>query len=237
MKFIKPDWPAPQNIQAYTTTRHGWTGVASSDTSLPSALQPPQLDLNTLFNLPQEPFWLTQKHGNTVIKASAQQIKPLGDASFTAEPNQVCVVLTADCLPLLVCNKNSLHIAAIHAGWRGLANGIIENTLKSLPGPTQDLLVWLGPAIGPQKFEVGTDVYEAFLQLHVSYAASFKAHAAGKWLADIYGLAKIQLKQLGVTQIYGGQFCTYTQKDLFFSYRRDKGITGRMASLIWISDK
>ncbi|TAK77506.1 MAG: peptidoglycan editing factor PgeF [Gammaproteobacteria bacterium] len=209
--FIQPEWPAPPQIKAYTSLRSGWSDLS----------------------FPEEPIWVQQTHSTIVIEATPENKEKKADATFTPQANRVCVVVTADCLPVLICNQQATHVAAIHAGWRGLANGIIETTLQAIQQPAEDLLVWLGPAIGPQKFEVGQDVYEAFTLKHAESATAFVPHTEGKWLADLYELARIRLKQQGVSRIYGGNFCTYTQEDLFFSYRRDKGNTGRLASFIW----
>ncbi|MBX3709271.1 MAG: peptidoglycan editing factor PgeF [Gammaproteobacteria bacterium] len=240
MKYIQPDWPVPCNIKAYTTLRNSWgerkpyhdKNHGGYTCNIEESQQ-----LETLLQLPNKPIWLTQIHGNIVIKAAPENQKKAADASYATEPNQICAVLTADCLPILICNKQGTHVAAIHAGWRGLASGIIENTLKTLQQPSDELLAWLGPAIGPQKFEVGNDVYEAFTSEHIVSASAFTPHSPGKWLANLYELAKIRLNLMGISmpQIYGNHFCTYTQDELFFSYRRDKGKTGRMASVIWIS--
>jgi YfiH family protein len=152
------------------------------------------------------------------------------DASFTDQAGIVCVVLTADCLPVLVCSQDGQKIAAIHAGWRGLLAGIISNTIAAMQ--TSDVLVWLGPAIGPDCFEVGTEVREGFVEKSCAFASAFSAAKEGKWLADIYQLARIELANIGITRIYGGGFCTVTESNRFFSYRRDH-VTGRMATLIW----
>lgn len=219
MTFIQPNWPAPPQIRAYTTLR--------------TATPHPVGDLP----LPSDPIWLDQHtHSATVVEATQENKKAIADASFTTQTNQVCAVLTADCLPILICNQQGTHIAAIHAGWRGLANDIIENTLIALKQPPQDLLVWLGPAIGAQKFEVGKDVYDAFVSKHPESIHAFKPHTDDKWLADLYQLAKIRLHKQRINAIYGGEYCTYTQADLFYSYRRDKAHSGRLASLIWIGD-
>lgn len=231
MNFISADWPAPENIKAYTTTRNSW-GWENQPKKDAAATQ----QLCRLLQLPSEPIWLTQTHTAIAVEASADNKDINADASYTAMPHHVCVILTADCLPLLICNKQGTQIAAIHAGWRGLLHGIIENTINKLEQPHRDLLVWLGPAIGPQKFEVGADVYHAFTQQNAHAAAAFQPIKQDKWLANLYALAKIRLQQLGVTQIYGGQYCTHTQSDLFYSYRRDGGKTGRMASVIWIEE-
>ena len=238
MKYITPNWPAPACIKAYTTARSGWGGRRPHHDTHPGFYTSDTEEsgtLKSLLHLPEEPIWLTQTHSTITIPATPENREKNADASFTNETNRICAVLTADCLPLLICNKQGTHIAAIHAGWRGLANGIIETTLTSLQQPAHDLLVWLGPAIGPQKFEVGKDVYDAFTQKHAESDSAFAPLSGDKWLADLYALAKIRLKLQGISHIYGGEFCTFTQDDLFFSYRRDKGKTGRMASLIWIS--
>jgi YfiH family protein len=185
--------------------------------------------LKTELSLPIEPFWLEQIHSNHVVEASHDLIFPQADASFSNQKDVVCVVMTADCLPLLMCSTDGAQIAAIHAGWRGLENGIISNTVAALK--TKDLIVWFGAAIGAEQFEVGDDVRDTFLKKSADYAIAFKVRDNG-WLADIYALARIELAQLGITQIYGGEFCTVTDADRFYSYRRDKK-TGRMATLIW----
>jgi polyphenol oxidase len=241
MNYIRPEWPAPTNIKAYTTLRNGWGGRKSHhdiNQGNYSGSNAQYVDeskcLQSLLKLPGEPIWLTQKHSTIVIEATPENKEKLADASFTQKVNRVCVVLTADCLPILLCNKEGSQVAAIHAGWRGLAAGIIENTLQNFQSKPEDLLVWLGPAIGPEKFEVGKDVYDAVTQKNAESATAFSPYKEEKWLADLYSLARIRLKFCHILQIYGGNFCTFTQEDLFFSYRRDEGKTGRMASLIWI---
>ncbi|HEX4044336.1 MAG TPA: peptidoglycan editing factor PgeF [Gammaproteobacteria bacterium] len=227
MQFLQPDWPAPAHIKAYTTLRSSWGGRKS---------QQEWGELVSLLHLPAEPIWLNQTHSTIVIEASLQNKDKTADASYATQPNQVCVIDTADCLPILICNQQGTTVAAIHAGWRGLANGIIETTVQTLACAPTDLLVWLGPAIGPQKFEVGRDVYDAFTAHDPEAQLAFTPYNEEKWLANLYELARMRFKrqQVAATQIYGGQFCTYTQADWFFSYRRDHGKTGRMASVIWI---
>lgn len=227
MKYIQPNWPVLPHIKAYTTLRTSWGKYEPSETR--SALK-------ELLQLPDEPIWLTQKHGIHVIEATPQNREKVADASFTTQKNRVCVVQTADCLPILICHKEGTHVAAIHAGWRGLVGGIIEATIHTLGQPSHDLLVWLGPAIGPQKFEVGRDVFAAFVNHSPDSASAFTAYKADKWLANLYELAHLRLSKLGISHIFGGDYCTYSQEDLFFSYRRDQGKTGRMASVIWIGD-
>lgn len=239
MKFIQPSWPAPSSIQAYTTTRQSWgerhpqqdnvIGFYTGNTE-------ENAELKTLLHLPDEPLWVKQTHSNLVIEAKPENKHQIADATFTHYPHRVCAILTADCLPILICNRQGTYVAAIHAGWRGLAQGIIEATLQAIQQPAADLLVWLGPAIGPEKFEVGKDVYDAFTLQDAELARAFVDYTEGKWLANLYQIAKIRLQKQGVFQVYGGDFCTHTQENLFFSYRRDKGKTGRMASLIWIEN-
>jgi len=231
MKYIKVDWPAPTNIKAYTTLRTGWHGRAQQEMRQPDETE----QLKTLLDLPADPIWIKQTHSAIAIEALPENKYKEADATFSNQPNHICTIVTADCLPILICNKQGTQVAAIHAGWRGLAANIIENTINAINQPPNDLLVWLGPAIGPEKFEVGKDVYDAFVSKHADSSKAFIPHAEGKWLANLYALAKIRLATQGITQIYGSNYCTYTQKDWFFSYRRDQGITGRMASLIWIA--
>lgn len=244
MKYITPNWPAPKNIKAYTTSRIGWGGRKpfhdvnkGNYTSQDLNYVTESNQLIQLLNLPNEPIWITQNHSTIVVQALPENKEQIADASFTDQTNQVCVVMTADCLPVLMCNRKGTTVAAIHAGWRGLSGGILEATLEAMGESANDVLVWLGPAIGPEKFEVGQDVYNSFVSTHPEAASAFKPVNPHKWLANLYELAKIRLNLQNVKHIYGGEFCTYTQKELFFSYRRDQGRTGRMASLIWISEE
>ncbi|WP_299269015.1 peptidoglycan editing factor PgeF [uncultured Psychrosphaera sp.] len=204
-----------------------------------------------------EPYWLEQTHSVKVLELPQQYFYecatdkvPEADASFTRKPQTTCVVMTADCLPLLIVNDDATEVAAVHAGWKGLANGIIEQTMNAMTSSNETLHVWLGPAIGPNAFEVGEDVRQQFVQQSNTYSPCFSAKQGqstetkatenkltkeNKYLADIYALAKVQLKALGVRYISGGEYCTYSQSELFFSYRKE-GQTGRMASLIWIKN-
>lgn len=235
--FIQPDWPVPAQIKAYTTLRHtpGEFYLTLDDDNQERIEQNRHL-LKTRLHLPTDPIWLKQSHSTIVVEATPENREKIADAAFTTQPNRICIALTADCLPVLLCNKQGTHVAAIHAGWRGLANGIIEATLQAVKQPSDELLIWLGPAIGPQKFEVGQDVYDAFTQKHEASRQAFTPFSERTWLADLYTLARIRLQLQGISQIYGGNFCTYSEKDRFFSYRRDKGKKGNMASLIWISE-
>jgi len=236
--WLVPDWPAPANIHAATTLRTGGVSpgaYASLNPALHVGDNPDQVRqnrqiINEMLDLPTEPVWLQQVHSNRSVKAGQDAALQQADASYTSEPHVVCAVLTADCLPLLVCDANGSQVAAIHAGWRGLLAGIIGNTVTAMQN--RDLMVWLGPAIGPDCFEVGTEVRDAFLAKSAAYTTAFKEQGKGKWLADIYQLARVDLAGLGITQVYGGHFCTVTEHERFYSYRRDKD-TGRMATLIW----
>ncbi len=241
--FIQPEWPAPSYVKAYTTLRTGGSsappfndfnlGLHTGDDE--QTVMANRKLLQQSLHIPQEPVWLNQTHSNIVVEAKPENYLQNADASFSNHANQVCVVMTADCLPILCCSTKEPFVSAIHAGWRGLASGIINKALDKIPF-LENLLVWLGPAIGPQHFEVGEDVYEAFTSLNPKNQTAFRRSSPKKWLANIYELARIQLADLGISQIYGGTHCTFNQSDLFFSYRRDKGKTGRMASLIWLEE-
>lgn len=235
--FIFPNWNAPENVHAVMTTRLGGVSKSPYDSfnlathvedDLAAVLENRHL-LKTKLNLPDEPFWLEQIHSNTVVEASTKLLLPKADASFTTQKNVVCVVMTADCLPVLLCSKDGKKIAAVHAGWRGLENGIISKTVAALQ--TKDLTVWFGAAIGANCFEVGDEVRNAFLEKSADYANAFKENGS-QWFCDIYQLARIELLQLGISDVFGGEFCTVSDSSRFYSYRRDKQ-TGRMATLIW----
>ena len=243
--WLAADWPAPAGISAGTSWRYG--GVS----------QPPYDSLNLALHvgdaadavhtnrhrlgLPTEPVWLNQVHGQTVIDAGrvANQKLATGieaDAAYTDQPGIICAVLTADCLPVLLCDRQGTRVAAVHAGWRGLAAGIVERTLDTLQLPGDQLLAWLGPAIGPAAYEVGEEVRTAFVQHNVEAAEAFRPGRPGHWWMDIYQLARQRLFARGVNSISGGNHCTWHEAENFYSYRRD-GVTGRMASVIWIETK
>lgn len=224
MKYITPTWPAPENIKAYTTLKHSWHNRIEDNEGAV---------LQDLLSLPDKPIWLDQKHTAIALEADPENNMQTGDAVFTNQAKKVCAVLTADCLPVLVCDQAGTQVAAIHAGWRGLAAGVIENTITKLHIPADETLVWLGPAIGPDKFEVGQDVFDAFTNQHKESAAGFTPYKEGKWLGNLYLLAKIRLQLLGITQVFGGEYCTHTQEDLFYSFRREKENKGRIATVIW----
>ena len=248
--WILPQWPAPENIRAVTTTRVGGhskfefdsmnLGDRTEDNIVSIAKN--RNELFKLLDLPCEPTWLYQSHSSKVVRLYEDTtFNQNADASYTTVSNKICVVLTADCLPLLIAAKDGSAVAAVHAGWRGLADGIIETTVSTLLHfgkiRPDKLLVWLGPAIGPGMFEVGDDVRHEFLKKSPQAANAFREIPLhdGKWLADIYMLARQRLTDMGVKDIFGGDYCTATQYEKFYSYRRD-GRTGRMASLIWMTE-
>lgn len=249
MDLILPDWiNAPSNIGALSTTRQGGFSQSPYDDGeggggfnlglhvgdVPEHVEQNRLLLGSL--LPAQPAWLTQVHGATVVDAAGAIDAPRADASITNKRGVVCAIQTADCMPVLFCDVAGKVVGAAHAGWRGLANGVLENTVNAMRdrGAT-DILAWLGPAIGPEQFEVGTEVLTAFAARVLQTETAFKPidQRPDKYLADIYQLARILLSKHGIQGIYGGSMCTVTDARRFYSYRRDK-ITGRMASLIWI---
>jgi len=239
--WIVPDWPAPANVKAFITTRAGGvSGGAYASLNLgsrtddnPQAIAANRARLHAA--LPQEPKWLKQVHGSLVVDADKLTGAPEADASVACRPRTVCTVLVADCIPVLLADRAGTTVAVAHAGWRGLAAGVIENTVARMAVASEELIAYLGPGIGPRAFEVGADVRDAFLACDTSAEAAFTPHAPGKWLADLFVLARQRLERAGVGQIYGGGLCTYSDARRFFSYRRDRA-TGRMAALIWRSE-
>ncbi|WP_150046362.1 MULTISPECIES: peptidoglycan editing factor PgeF [Methylomonas] len=239
MNWIRPDWPLPSTVQAATTLRDGGVSLGCYASLNPAdhvGDNPEHVARNRELireglGLPGEPVWLQQVHGVRVVKADQTIGLECADASYTDRAGVVCAVLTADCLPVLFCGDRGEVIAAAHAGWRGLQAGVIGQTLLAMQ--CRDVSVWLGPAIGPAHFEVGDEVRTAFVDSDPVHSAAFRAVAPGKWLADLYGLARQQLRALGVDAVYGGGDCTVADGSRFFSYRRDGTRTGRMASLIW----
>ncbi|WP_095114079.1 peptidoglycan editing factor PgeF [Pseudomonas sp. Irchel 3H7] len=239
MNWLTPDWPAPASVKACVTTREGGVSEAPFDSlnlgdhvdDRPEAVAENRRRLTDHFSI--QPAWLQQVHGIAVAHADPG-IVATADASWTATPGIACAAMTADCLPALFCDRAGTRVAAAHAGWRGLAAGVLEATLDSLNVPAEDVLVWLGPAIGPKAFEVGPEVREVFIdQLPAAADAFVPSHNAGKLMADIYLLARLRLAARGVTAVYGGGFCTVTDPR-FFSYRRASR-TGRFASLVWLT--
>ena len=236
--FLIPDWPAPAGIRACVTTRAGGVSLAPFDSlnlgdhvdDDPLAVAANRQRLTQIFDV--QPAWLSQVHGVVVAPASPGRVVE-ADASWTSTPGIACTVMTADCLPALFCNRAGTRVAAAHAGWRGLAAGVLEATAKSLNVEPQEILVWLGPAIGPTAFEVGGEVREVFVQDLPQPAAAFVPSInPGRFMADIYELARLRLARCGITAVYGGGYCTVTDPR-FFSYRRSPR-TGRFASLVWI---
>jgi polyphenol oxidase len=245
MEWIEADWPAPPWVRAVTTTRLGgisrgaFAGLNLGDHvgDDPASVAENRQRLSAGLRLPAEPQWLRQVHGCAVATAQhpgvAGEAVCVADASVARRPGQVCAVLTADCLPILLTDRSGTRIAAVHAGWRGLVNGVIEAAVACLAVPPAFLLAWMGPAIGPESFEVGAEVREQCLALDGLAASAFVPQGPGKWLADLPQLARHRLVRLGCTEVWGGGICTFQDPARFYSYRRD-GITGRMASLIWI---
>jgi len=241
--FIKPDWPASKKISAFTTLRtngvstggySSWNLANHVDDDKSSVYKNREL-LQDRLALPNSPIWLQQVHGVKIFQPGSNEsdVIPEADGSYTDLVDQVCCVLTADCLPVLITNKRGTEVAAVHAGWRGLAEGVVEAALDKFQSKRDDCLVWLGPAIGPDVFEVGEEVMDAFCKHDPQAAKAFKLSESNTLLADIYQLARQRLQLAGVSAVFGGGFCTFTEEDKFFSYRRN-AITGRMASLIWI---
>ncbi|HDZ16515.1 MAG TPA: peptidoglycan editing factor PgeF [Methylophaga aminisulfidivorans] len=241
---IQANWPLAGSVSAITSTRKGGLSHSPYD-SLNIAfhvddetelVQQNRQRLITHLSLPTPPLWLNQTHSTIVIDAKDWQDGIEADAIYTNQVDQVCAVMTADCLPVLLCNRSCTEVAAIHAGWRGLADGIIEKTVRCFTDPPEEIFAWLGPAIGPEKFEVGLDVFDHFYAHDHQASSAFTSTDDKHFLADIYALAKQRLITVGIQQISGGQYCTVSDRERFFSFRRD-GETGRMVSLIWIPSK
>lgn len=236
---IFPDWPAPPGVRALSTTRLGgvsaapWAGFNLGDHvgDDPAAVSANRLALGR--GLPAQPVWLRQVHGTRCVDAALAAGEVVADASFTRQRGVVCAVMTADCLPVLLCDDDATVVGVVHAGWRGLVGGVVEATVAAMEVPGGRLMAWLGPAIGPRAFEVGGEVREAFIARDPAAALGFVAAPGGKWLCDIHRLARQRLAGAGVHRFTGADFCTVSDPSRFFSYRRD-GITGRMASLVWL---
>jgi len=238
--MFTPAWTAPNTVSALSTTRQGGVSVAPFD-SFNVGLHVGDDEQAVLANralltnqLPKPAVWLNQTHSSDVVvideESDLSQVRS-ADALYTRLVKQPLAIMTADCLPVLLCSSSGDEVAAVHGGWRGLAKGILANTVSHFQAPASDIIVWLGPAIGPLQFEVGQEVKECFCSQNPVHQQAFTAKHE-KYMADIYLLARQQLAQLGVVKIHGGEHCTVTEKSQFFSYRRD-GQTGRMASLIW----
>ncbi len=247
MELLIPDWAAPANIGALTTLRAGGfspapygDGQGGGGLNLGTHVDddPALVARNRALLcrlLPSEPAWLTQVHGVAVLDAAALPDQPTADACISSTPGAVCVMMTADCLPVLFCDRAGTVVGAAHAGWRGLAGGVLEATVAAMRARgAQDIIAWLGPAIGPEQFEVGAEVREAFLAQQAAAQHAFRAYPGrpGKYLADIYQLARQRLASMDVHDVSGGGLCTVSDPR-FYSYRRDK-TTGRMGSLVWL---
>ena len=240
-EWIVPNWPAPANVKAFITTRAGGVSrgpFASLNLGLRAGDDPQAVAANRVrlrSALPQDPKWLRQIHGSRVADADAVADTPEADASLARHPGTVCAVMVADCIPVLLTDRAGSLVAIAHAGWRGLVCGVIENAVNACGRNAEELLAYLGPGIGPRAFEVGPDVRDAFLALDSKSEAAFAPHLPGKWLADLFLLTRQRLQRAGVSGIYGGGLCTYSDAARFFSYRRER-TTGRMAALIWRTD-
>jgi YfiH family protein len=256
--WIVPSWPAPPRVRAFVTTRAG--GVSQGEHgSLNLGLHSGD-DLQCVAqnrdivarHLPSAPAWLVQVHGTAVADLDAGDASLRGqaspspgretspaspaDAAVTSRPGRVAVVLTADCLPVFLCRADGSRVGVAHAGWRGLAAGVLENAVAEVGGAAGGMLAWLGPAIGPAAFEVGPEVREAFVGVDPEAARAFSPHRGDRLLADLYLLARQRLARAGLTAVYGGGFCTHTERERFFSYRRVRA-SGRMGAFIWLEDR
>jgi len=240
LDLLIPDWPAPATVRAISTSRSGGyskgpyssLNLAAHVGDDPQRVGRNRQRLVDVLKLPSAPRWLNQVHGTKVVIADELNRVVDADGSLSRVHDVVCVVMTADCLPVLLCNRAGTEVAAIHAGWRGLLGGVLEVAINAMQSPPEAIIAWIGPAIGVDAFEVGNEVREAFLKVNDSSASAFIAHG-DRWLADLTGLARQRLCSVGVTDIHGGQWCTYSESGQFFSYRRE-GVTGRQASLIWL---
>lgn len=241
-QLIVPDWPAPTSVQSLVTTRKAGDSISPFDGfNLALHVGDDALQVKANRQWLQDTFglrqiqWLDQVHGTKIFEASQSRVVPEADGVFSSEILTGCAIMTADCLPVLMCSKEGGWVGAAHAGWRGLAAGVLPKLVASYPGESQELMAWLGPAIGPHYFEVGPEVKLAFCHLGSAADEAFQpSDRKGYWLANLYLLAELQFKQLGISAVYAGGFCTYSDQQQFYSYRRSQQ-TGRMASLIWLS--
>jgi hypothetical protein len=238
--WFVPDWPAPPKVRALCTTRRG--GVSAGPYAEFNLAQhvgdaPGKVRANRALlraQLPSEPLWLNQVHGIAVAEYRDTSSPPTADAAVARGANQVLAIMSADCLPVLLADKEGSVVAVAHAGWRGLAGGVIESAVEAMHVPPGEVMAWLGPAIGPRAYEVGEDVRQAFVNVDAQSAAAFISKSDGKYLADLYALARGRLNRLGMKAVYGGDACTLSEPGRYYSHRRD-GATGRMASLLWIA--
>jgi len=241
MGMLSPSWPAPPCVCAASTTRasgHSTGPFQSFNLGAhvgddPEAVVRNRTHLRQALALPSEPLWLRQVHGCRVVDGDNFVPADPADAVVAREAGIVCAVLTADCLPVLFCDRQSTRVAAAHAGWRGLAAGVLEATVSALKTDPHQVLAWIGPGIGRERFEVGDEVRDVFVRADSGAASLFRPSSAGRWLADLSALARRRLQSAGIEAVYGGSWCTFSEPEHFFSYRREAR-TGRMASLIWI---
>jgi len=241
LEWVQPQWPAPANIRALSTLRGGGCspapyaclnlGAGSGDDL--AHVEHNRRLLERASAMPGRPHWLQQVHGNTCVNANTPAVGVTADASYCASPGHVCAILTADCLPVLLCNRTGTKVAAAHAGWRGLHAGVLESALNRFGTDRANVMAWLGPCIGAKRYEIGAEVYDAFIGDAEADAENFVPNRPGHWLANLAGLARARLRRAGVSQISGGDWCTASDAQRFFSYRRD-GTTGRMATCIWM---
>ncbi|MGE5945660.1 MAG: peptidoglycan editing factor PgeF [Betaproteobacteria bacterium] len=237
-----PDWAVPANVRALQTTRQGgvstapWASFNLGDHvgDDPVAVAANREALRS--RLPAEPIWLTQVHGTVAVDVDRRPKNAEGDAAVARQPGRICAIMTADCLPVLCCDRSGSVVGAAHAGWRGLLAGVLESTVAAMAVPPGEVLAWLGPAIGPQNFVVGEEVRSAYVAHDPQAVDAFAPCSSGKWLCDLYRLARQRLQRIGVEAVSGGRECTFSDSGRYFSYRRD-GVTGRMASLIWLADE
>ncbi|HVY23075.1 MAG TPA: peptidoglycan editing factor PgeF [Steroidobacteraceae bacterium] len=240
ISWIEPQWPVPYQVRAASTLRMGGTSTAPFDSlnlalhvgDAREAVLHNRRRVARVLNLPGEPCWLQQVHGINVVAAGSLDEPPVADASFTTTPGQVCAVMTADCLPVLLCNRDGTCVAAAHAGWRGLSAGVLEATIRAMNVQAAALVAWLGPAIGRDAYEVGDEVRDVFIARNSANDQCFTRNKNHRWLADMNALARNELRRLGVDAVFNDAACT-ANDTRFFSYRRD-GRTGRMASMIWL---
>ena len=220
--LLRPQWPAPSAVQALMTTRSAGDMASAEGRARLRAL------------LPAEPAWLRQVHGTRVVEAAPGGELPEADAALTRRPGVVCAVFAADCMPVLLADRHGTVVAAAHAGWRGLCAGVLESTVQAMQREPSELVAWLGPAIGPQAYEVGDEVRAAFVAREARAAQAFRPGRSGHWWLDLYAVARQRLEALGVRQVHGGGFCTYSDAARFFSFRRER-TRSRMAALVWLT--
>ena len=240
---VMPDWPVPASVRVCATLRGGGASegayaslnLANHVGDREDRVAENRRRLRAALELPSEPLWLNQVHGVSVARHTDRDASTPADASVAFERGQVCAVLTADCLPVVLADRSATRVAVAHAGWRGLAAGVLESAITVLDVPASQLAAWLGPAISQPAFEVGAEVRAAFLAKSPGYGAAFAANTRGRYQADLYHLARLALERSGVSSVHGGGWCTFGEPGRFFSYRRDGGRTGRIATLAWLA--